>query len=397
MNSLKQSLVNHILSSTIHGIPKIFLTDRLFNKILWIVCTIVSTAVCAWFILESLFAFADFDHITQVETIYEQPTEFITVQFCSQDKTSFNKKDLKKGELLIQCIFNYDTACLENPGHFFEAYNDPTYNRCFRFNSGKNLSNHSIPILSSTIGGKDDSFIMEIYAPKGLVVWIHNHSTPPKRLYKNDHNGDTGFASTGFVTHFVAEKTVDTKLEEPYNKCFKDVSLFEDNKTVIDYILNKPEVYSQVNCLELCFDLEFIELNPCNCTKAILGKVWKNCYGLFNKLVNISECTFKYKMNWYKQNLAEKYTKYCPLECDSISYLVSNRHLSNVVKKTNVLIYAYYRTLKYTLITQQPKMLKVDLISYIGGICGLFLGSSFLSFIEIFEFILEFVFFLINK
>ena len=113
MHSLKQTLLIHISSSTIHGIPKIFQTDRLFNRILWIVCTIVSTAVCAWLILESLFAFTDFDHITQVETIYEQPTEFITVQFCSQDKTSFNKKDLKKGELLIQCIFNYDTACLQ--------------------------------------------------------------------------------------------------------------------------------------------------------------------------------------------------------------------------------------------------------------------------------------------
>ena len=64
---------------------------------------------------------------------------------------------------------------------------------------------------------------MEIYAPKGLVVWIHNHSTPPKRLFKNNHNGDIGFASTGYETHFIVEKTVDTKLEEPYNKCFKDV------------------------------------------------------------------------------------------------------------------------------------------------------------------------------
>ena len=173
--------------------------------------------------------------------------------------------------------------------------------------------------------------------------------------------------------------------------------MFEYNKTVIDYILNKPEVYSQVNCLELCFDLEFIEINPCNCENALFGKVWENCFGLYNKLVNTSECTLNFKKNWYKQNLAENYSLYCPLECDSISYLVSNRHLSNVVNNTNAYIYAYYRTLKYTLITQQPKMLMVDLISYIGGICGLFLGSSFLSFIEIVEFFLDFVFFHIKK
>jgi hypothetical protein len=39
----------------------------------------------------------------------------------------------------------------------------------------------------------------------------------------------------------------------------------------------------------------------------------------------------------------------------------------------------------------------LELVSYIGGITGLFLGSSFLSFIEIFEVLIEIAFILISS
>ena len=49
----------------------------------------------------------------------------------------------------------------------------------------------------------------------------------------------------------------------------------------------------------------------------------------------------------------------------------------------------YYEELKYTLITENPSMTIVDLVSNVGGILGVFTGISFLSFIEIFELIFD--------
>ena len=59
------------------------------------------------------------------------------------------------------------------------------------------------------------------------------------------------------------------------------------------------------------------------------------------------------------------------------------------VSKNFYSIYVYYEDLKYTLITQKPLCEIFDLVSNIGGLFGLFLGMGLLSFIEIFEILLE--------
>ncbi len=103
-----------------------------------------------------------------------------------------------------------------------------------------------------------------------------------------------------------------------------------------------------------------------------------------------------YKKAWFRQDLNAYYANYCPRECDSMSYLVSVRSISNQYNLNNSFIQAYYRTLVYTKISQDPSMLLLDLISFIGGLTGLFLGASFLSFVEIFEMINGVIFHLIE-
>ena len=115
----------------------------------------------------------------------------------------------------------------------------------------------------------------------------------------------------------------------------------------------------------------------------------------------------------------------CPLECDSISYRVSASFskllLSDKIynlyknrsaikpyqsgynsyeeefKKNLYFVTIYYNNLKYTSITQTPKTNFLDLVSSIGGILGLFIGISFLSFAEIIELCLEIVFILFKN
>jgi len=60
-------------------------------------------------------------------------------------------------------------------------------------------------------------------------------------------------------------------------------------------------------------------------------------------------------------------------------------------------IYVFYEDLKYTLISQQPKLQFIDLISNIGGSLGLFVGISFISFLELFEILIEIIFIYFEK
>ena len=62
------------------------------------------------------------------------------------------------------------------------------------------------------------------------------------------------------------------------------------------------------------------------------------------------------------------------------------------VSRSFFTIMAYYEELKYTLSVQRPKMELFDLISNVGGTFGLFLGMGLMSFIEVFEIILEVIF-----
>jgi hypothetical protein len=62
----------------------------------------------------------------------------------------------------------------------------------------------------------------------------------------------------------------------------------------------------------------------------------------------------------------------------------------------NYNIYVYYQDLKYTLISEQPKVELFGLISNLGGILGLFIGFSFISLLELFELIAEFIYILFD-
>ena len=135
LKKISKTVLTVIEDSTIHGLPNIVKNGRIINKLMWAIAFLASFSYCAYLIVNSILAYLQYDHVTQIETVFEQPTQYFTIQFCSKDAKSFNNKSLN--QLLIKCEFNYDTTCLTNPGAFFESYTDPTYTQCFRFNSEK--------------------------------------------------------------------------------------------------------------------------------------------------------------------------------------------------------------------------------------------------------------------
>ena len=108
--------------------------------------------------------------------------------------------------------------------------------------------------------------MLEIYANSKidysqLIVYIHNHSQTLPTIQNK------GFWITpGYENYFIIHKIYDEKLPQPYNECFKDVSDWPLNKTIIDYMKSINYEYTQKECILSCRTLKSMERSNCNCS-----------------------------------------------------------------------------------------------------------------------------------
>ena len=235
-----------------------------------------------------------------------------------------------------------------------------------------------------------------------MAILIHNNSIIPYSIYPNVH-----YISAGYINYFKLRRTLDIKLELPYNECYKNVSQFPQNQTIINYIKNQQNrAYRQADCINLCLSLLFIEENKIKeCTVDHLDEVWFE----YKVSLNQTNCTKQIATfpGFETGNEFERCAKYCPLKCDSfnieiIQSVLPINNFGNATRKVNAnsqtyeidfrndySIRVYYEELKYTLIMQQPKLEFFGLLSNIGGLFGFFLGLSFVSLVELVEILLE--------
>lgn len=124
-------------------------------------------------------------------------------------------------------------------------------------------------------------------------------------------------------------------------------------------------------------------------------------------------------------NINELCSNQCPPECNSVSYMTSVsasqypsyvygsylRKNSMVMDKFNnrsnmtleelranlLAINIFYSELSYRKFYEIKKMDVIDLVSNVGGTLGLFLGMSFLSFVEVIDVFLNVLFSLFSK
>ncbi len=105
----------------------------------------------------------------------------------------------------------------------------------------------------------------------------------------------------------------------------------------------------------------------------------------------------------------------CPQECNITSYTLFNSKLTRIIfsdkikiniapplskpvyilipeQSTEYELKIFYNDLNHIELTQVPKTSLSDIVSNVGGTTGLFLGASFMTFIELFWFIFEFIF-----
>ena len=160
-------------ASTAYGLPNLIRAKHLASKLLWITFIIFSLILSCYYVYNSILAYNEYKVVTVIESVYEKTRQFPTISFCSNRFYSFGFEPLDQLIQPNKCSFGYDYNCSKISRNYFELFS-VWYGYCYRFNSGKNKTGHSIPKYNSNIGGKDDSFSLDIYAPDGLEIWIHN-------------------------------------------------------------------------------------------------------------------------------------------------------------------------------------------------------------------------------
>jgi hypothetical protein len=181
-------------------------------------------------------------------------------------------------------------------------------------------------------------------------------------------------------------------------------------------ILKSKLRYSQTACYLSCYQISLVE--KCNCYDLAMP-YWpilnstKPCLTYNDIICDQSEFS-----KFFSQDVKKICSNECPLECETMSYSTSVSSLSypseayasalmknpkvqakfgdntsaityERLKKTLVALNIYYETLSYKKLIEVEKLNFVDLIANIGGTLGLFLGMSFLSFIELIDLIIH--------
>ena len=111
------------------------------------------------------------------------------------------------------------------------------------------------------------------------------------------------------------------------------------------------------------------------------------------EIPGIEICNFNQTDEIYLENNFKECATECPEACKSVYYeLITESVTENSLGKNMFKLELFFPNFKVYQIIQSPKTEMTDLVSQIGGILGLFIGFKLMGFIDIFEFLLEMIF-----
>jgi len=261
-------------------------------------------------------------------------------------------------------------------------------------NGGRNYSGHLSEIKSVKNTGPSSGFEINFFLPKDhLFLYYINDAfvkpTTPEIIKP---------IFPGKIINYILEKTVETKLEYPFNNCWNRINL--PDTPLVKQLTEANTTYRQVNCFELCF-LNFLQK-----------------YALEHE-ISEKDAIEKEEVNNFDRE--KNCNHLCPLECENTQYKIfessfslsdlsdsgiySSQLIPYVEKILNITINSteefnknylainvYFDSLKYTKISQTPKTSLSALVSNLGGSSGLFLDLSFMSACRAIEYILGIIF-----
>ena len=326
---------------------------------------------------------------------------------------------------LIKFFFNNEK---KDPQDHFEKHINDRGTTFYKFNNGKNMNGTKIEdkyqkvlgyyggITAEVFIGRPDQFY-HLFTPQThasfFSMYIHNKSFNAAESTDNPIK-----LAPGLSTELRIKRIFKERLSNPYNDCIdnNDESLVKLNDPLINYIISATKSYRQKDCFNLC-QSQYIIKN-CNLSLSI-GFIWEVDWRKEN-----FDCAVKQYGVFLEKNLIELCSS-CPFECNSIEFsietmtskfpsqsyaleLINNSKIKsnypagyNItledLRETMVQFSVFYTDFYYTHISQIPKVQLVDLVGEFGGLLGLFVGMSFLSFGELIEVLIEILIILCEK
>ena len=103
---IKKALLDWIQTSTSHGFPNYFRTERPINKFIWFTCTLASLVGCAVVCIQLMLTYFSFEVNSSINRFIEIPTSFPMITICNtnpyltKESNYFYTQQLKKVENL---------------------------------------------------------------------------------------------------------------------------------------------------------------------------------------------------------------------------------------------------------------------------------------------------------
>ena len=227
-------------------------------------------------------------------------------------------------------------------------------------------------------------------------MFIHNKSSSP--LVSDGLGLPAGFQSSLLISKSKADS-----LPKPYNDCYNDLTSPDQfDSFFYKKTFESSYAYRQIDCLNLCTQDFYIK--ECGCADPSIPTLYnmKYCSSLRD-----AGCLYgSYAKLYYNSTgLMESFIQFCPKECSvqtftmttsfsdypsemycdlllnnslviqSLNYINKSVTVENF-KKNFLWVNMYYDQTMYTSITQAPSQEFIDLMSSIGGTCGLYIGVS---------------------
>ena len=433
---IKTNITDILSNSSAHGLNRIIKAKRILFKIMWLLFFICSASSGVYMVTNSILDYFKYEVVTQIRVVHETPTQFPTVTFYNLKN---HNENASLSDVLISCSFNSQSCEATD----FETKIDKAGNIYYQFNSGHKKYNDRNQIKSVMQPGKTYGFQVELFAGlpdpyivshglsssnlDGFHVTIHNYSIDPQ--YNGGVSNDGIDIPIGLETSIIVKRVFTSKLEEPYNKCIKELSIVNDyNSEIYEFMINSTNyTYRQKDCFDYCMGKKLIDYCRINTELDKFDNIFVAYINDEFELCKMEYTTLQFN---HEFNINKICGQYCPLECDSVEYEITTTvsqypnvpHAMSLLGETTALnkiiqskyppdynityedlrnsmiaFNVFYKSLQYTSITEIPKTQRIDLVANIGGLLGLFIGVSFLSFGELIEIFFEVIFVLFER
>jgi amiloride-sensitive sodium channel subunit alpha/amiloride-sensitive sodium channel subunit gamma len=319
-------------------------------------------------------------------------------------------------DMLINCQYSTNPCTKDDFVWFYNVF----YGNCYKFNSGKNSTGGTVPLKKLNQAGKQNGLKLELYmgqknkpfdfisASAGAHIFINNYTIIPTVFDGLD-------VATSKETNIAVTRTLKYRLPSPYSDCIDDV--YDENASdsfFFKSIVKSGIRYRFTDCINLCY-LRILN-EKCGCYDINILNIYNT-----RPCINFTDvfCDFYAFTDFFKIDIQQTCGPDCPVECNSeiLTYSTSSLeypsegygnllvNLNEIksrfpnksvtfekLKQRTLAINVYYDELKLTVIEQSPSMELITLIAGMGGTLGLFIGVSFLSFVEIFEILVRILF-----